>query len=214
MDFIELVVNIMELIGTIAFASSGAVIGIKKEMDIFGVVNLGVITATGGGLIRDIVIGVIPPTIFNNSFNIILSIIVSNLIFIVFYFKKRCTKKMNFRIYEKIMVISDAVGLGIFTVLGIRTTIDLANCQNKFLLAFGGVTTAVGGGVIRDILSNETPLIFMKHIYACSSIIGSCSYVFLWYYMQNDILSIIISVVSVIIIRIVSVYYDWNLPQI
>ena len=142
----------------------GTMIGIRKNMDLFGVITLGVITATGGGAIRDIILGILPPKVFQNSRDIILSIVTSSILFLLIYYNKEVVEKYYFKIYERVISLFDAIGLGIFTVIGINTAMDMGYFKNKFLLVFVGVITAVGGGMLRDIMTESTPFI-LKNIF-------------------------------------------------
>lgn len=148
MDLTE-IIDIMSIVGTIAFSSMGTMIGIRKNMDLFGVITLGVITATGGGAIRDIILGILPPKVFQNSRDIILSIVTSSILFLLIYYNKEVVEKYYFKIYERVISLFDAIGLGIFTVIGINTAMDMGYFKNKFLLVFVGVITAVGGGMLQ-----------------------------------------------------------------
>ena len=139
----------MEIIGTVAFAMSGAIVAIEKKMDILGVVILGMTTAVGGGIIRDILIGVTPPVSLTNPVYIIVALIVSLIMFI---------KKVHSKINPDSMLLNfiDAVGLGVFTVVGCNSALGY---DNILLQIFLGVLTGVGGGVARDIFAARTPVI-------------------------------------------------------
>ena len=155
------IILILELIGTVAFAVSGATVGISRKMDLFGVITLGIVTSVGGGVIRDVVLGNTPPATFQNPLYAVLAILVSFIVFFPavrrFLFKKQ-------KVYESFLLATDSVGLGIFTVMGIEGAV-LAAHSNFFLLLFVGLVTGTGGGVIRDILAGNTPYIFIKHFY-------------------------------------------------
>ncbi len=213
MNFTE-IIDIMSIIGTIAFSSMGTMIGIRKSMDLFGVITLGVITATGGGAIRDIILGILPQKVFQNSRDIILATITSIILFLLIYYNKEVIEKYYFKIYEKIISLFDAIGLGIFTVIGIKTAMDMGYSKNKFLLVFAGVITAVGGGMLRDIMTESTPFIFKKHIYACACIIGAISYLYLFKKINNELICMLIGAGIVIAIRLLSAYYHLDLPKI
>lgn len=208
------IIDIMSIVGTIAFSSMGTMIGIRKNMDLFGVITLGVVTATGGGAIRDIILGILPPKVFQNSRDIILSIITSVILFLLIYYNKEVVEKYYFKIYEKVISFFDAIGLGIFTVIGINTAMDMGYSKNKFLLIFVGVITAVGGGMLRDIMTESTPFIFKKHIYACACIIGAISYLYLLRKINNELICMLIGAGVVIVIRLLSAYYRLDLPKV
>lgn len=136
----------LEAAGTIAFASSGAMVAIEKNLDLLGIIVLGVITAVGGGMIRDITIGNIPPSLFRNPVYVWMSLITVLLLFLVIRFHPRIMEGRYRSTYEKVMNIFDAVGLGAFTVVGINTAIEAGYGDYRFLAAFLGVVTGVGGG--------------------------------------------------------------------
>ena len=206
---------LLEIIGTIAFASSGAMLGIRKNMDIFGVNVLGITTAVGGGCIRDLLLGIHPPKMFQNLSYVGTAIVTSCLLFFVFYLKKELLESTFLERYERLMSTLDAVGLGIFTVMGIRTAMDLENSHlhNLSLWVFVGVVTGIGGGMMRDIMAGNTPFVFIKHVYACAALIGAFLYIFL-YGVIPDLAAMLISSGAVVVIRLLAAHYHWNLPRI
>ena len=213
MNQYSVIIFVLEIIGTIAFASSGAMVGIRKNMDIFGVIVLGVTTAVGGGGIRDLILGIHPPKMFHNFSYVGIAIVTSLLIFLVMYIKRELLEGDFIENYEQIMNTFDAIGLGIFTVVGIQTTLTIFDDSNIFLLIFVGVITSVGGGMLRDVLTGSVPFVFVKHIYASASLAGVILYVILRSYI-NDVVAMIVSMVVVISIRILAARYRWNLPRI
>ena len=161
---------IIELLGTVAFAASGALTGIEKRMDIFGVAILGVVTAVGGGVIRDLVIGITPPKAFQDPVYLIVALVVS---VVLFFPAVRRPLARSQKLFDTTLLLMDAAGLGIFTVTGITTAIGQANCRSVLLLFFVGMLTGTGGGVLRDILAGDMPYILRKHIYASASLAGA-----------------------------------------
>ena len=206
----ETVIFILEIIGTIAFAWSGAIGGIKKEMDIFGVVILGTVTAVGGGIIRDLVLGNTPPTTFLNPIYALIAVAVSLIAFVPFVrlqFLKH--KKRN----DLFMLIMDSLGLGIFTVVGIGVAYESEFAEfNILLFTFVGVITGVGGGVLRDIMAGQTPYIFVKHFYACASLIGALLTIAILP-LVGITSSMLIGAVVIMILRFLAAYYRWSLPK-
>lgn len=204
---------IIEMIGTIAFAISGAMTGIEKKMDIFGISILGLTTAVGGGIIRDLVIGVTPPQTFRNPIYATTAIVTAVLIFVLAYYQKLI---YNTKLFEILVFVMDSLGLGIFTVVGISTTLSNMNQTHpygRFLLVFVGVVTGVGGGVLRDVMAGNTPYIFVKHVYASASIVGAvaCVYAEPLVDIQS---AMILGMIIVVLIRFLSAYFKWNLPRI
>ena len=164
---------ILELIGTVAFASSGAMIAIEKKMDIFGVNVLGATTAVGGGIMRDIILGLTPPGAFSHPVYVLVAALTSTILFVIAYAKPTAFEsRVKTDYYDKLMFWCDTAGLGIFTVVGIQAAVRAVGGENVFFFVFIGTLTGVGGGVLRDIMAGETPYILVKHIYACAAIAG------------------------------------------
>lgn len=208
----DTIIFIMELIGTVAFASSGALTAFKQDMDIFGVNVLAIITAVGGGVIRDIVIGRIPPVMFQKPVYAIVAMITCNLLFLVFYCNRRLLENHFIVTYEKLMLILDAIGLGIFTVTGVSTGMASEYHSNTFLMLFLGVITGVGGGVMRDILAIQKPYILVKHVYACASLAGAILCTLLW--SIGSLPAMCIGAGAVVVIRVLAMVFRWNLPRL
>ena len=149
-----LFILITDIIGTVAFAVSGAMAGIRKKMDIFGVYILALLTATGGGIIRDLVMGSTPPAAFRNPFFVIIAAIAANITFIFVWWQHKNKKNVSDKtraIYDKIFFWFDTVGLAAFTADGVHTGLLGSHASNAFLVIFLGVVTGVGGGVLRDV---------------------------------------------------------------
>lgn len=206
----EMFILILELLGTIAFSISGAMTGIQKKMDIFGVVILGLTTAVGGGIIRDLMIGQIPPKTFQDPIYAQVAIITAVIVFALAYYHILLFNKKGI---EYIVFVMDSLGLGIFTVVGISNANAVSENYSAFLLLFVGVLTGVGGGVIRDMLAGNTPYIFVKHVYACASLAGAIVCVY-----SMDVIgmskAMLCGMSVVVIIRFLSAHYKWNLPRI
>lgn len=193
---------IVEIIGTIAFAISGANLAMEKKMDILGVVILGITTAVGGGVIRDIIMGNNPPTAFKEPYFALTALIVSVIVFIP-KIRKYVQKK-----HSHILLVMDTLGLAVFTAIGTATGMESGNV---FLAVFVGVSTGVGGGVIRDVFAGEMPYIFVRHFYASASIIGSVLIVALWNLNSN--IAMLVGGVAVIVLRILAAIFKWSLPK-
>ena len=211
---IDKYIFIIEIIGTIAFASSGAMVGIKKQMDLLGVCVLGMTTAVGGGMIRDLILGVTPPVMFQNPTYALIAIAFSVLIFCgLYFFQNKLTNKKVQGVYDKLMMIFDSLGLGLFTVVGVTTALNIGYETTGFLQIFVGVLTGVGGGVVRDIMAGNTPYIFVKHVYASASILGAIVCVLVGMRF-SELAAMITGAVVVFVIRILAAHYKWNLPRI
>ena len=212
MNYLDMFIFVMEIIGTIAFASSGAMLAIQKEMDLFGVGVLGVTTSVGGGMIRDLILGIIPPLMFQKPVYTVTAIVTSMLLFVIISVKRNLKNDKITAAYNKIMLIFDTIGLGIFTVTGMNTAKN-AGYDQTFLLIFVGVITGVGGGLLRDIMAQEKPYILTKHIYACASVLGAVVCVCL-NVILDDLASMVAGLFVVVLVRIFATHYRWNLPKI
>ena len=193
---------LIEAVGTIAFASSGAMVAIRQNLDLLGIIVLGVTTAVGGGMMRDILLGIVPPSLFTNPIYTIMAFITVMVLFIVIRMNQHFLEGDCIVTYEKLMNIFDAIGLAAFTVTGIDTAV-----------IFLGVLTGVGGGLLRDIMARQTPYILKKHVYACASIAGGICYSFLLSSPVNNDIAMITSAALVIAIRLLATHYCWNLPR-
>ena len=200
----------IEIIGTIAFASSGAMLGIRKNLDIFGVVVLGLCVAVGGGIVLDIILGLTPPSAFRDPSYALTALVTAVLLFGIVYWKQEILTSRYMEIYETIMNYCDAAGLGIFTVLGVYTGYE-QGYRGRFFLIFLGMLTGIGGGVIRDVLADTMPFILRKHIYAVASLAGA--FVCQRLIGQNLYLALAAGTAVVLVIRILASHYRWNLPR-
>ena len=205
----ELFILVIELAGTMAFAASGAMTGMKKNMDIFGICILALTTAVGGGVIRDLILGNTPPNTFRNPVYATVAIITALVLFLPWV---RRFLMRDQRLYDLSMLILDTAGLGIFTVVGMRIAYATTPSPTLFLLVFVGVITGVGGGVIRDMMAGDTPYIFVKHIYACASLAGALVCAALWN-GAGEMAAMAVGMTVVIVIRLLSAHYRWNLPK-
>jgi len=206
---IETLVFVFELVGTVAFAISGAITGLKKKMDIFGVAILALVTAVGGGAIRDIVLGNTPPMTFRNPVYALVAIATGIVVFVPAI---RKLPSKNPKVFDVFLLVTDSVGLGVFTVMGIRTAINAGQKENIFLLIFVGVVTGVGGGLLRDMMAGNTPYIFVKHIYASASLLGAVICVALWD-VAGATISMIAASTLVVTIRFLAARFKWSLPK-
>lgn len=204
----EVFVVLLELVGTISFAVSGAMVGLKKHMDVLGVCVLGLVTACGGGMLRDILMGNLPPVMFRDPTYALAAVFCS---IIVFLPRVRRLLLKEDHIYEIAMLITDALGLGIFTAVGITTALH-AGYSSRFFAVFLGTITGVGGGVLRDVLAGQPPYIFVKHFYACAALIGAAAYVFLRPWI-GEAGGVIICCVSILVQRILAAKFHWSLPK-
>lgn len=205
---------ILEMIGTVAFASSGAMMAIEKKMDIFGVNVLGATTAVGGGIMRDVILGLAPPTAFSKPVYVLISVITSTLLFAVAYIRPDTMRsRIKSEYYDRLMFWCDTAGLGIFTVVGIQTASGVMQENNSFFFVFIGVLTGVGGGVLRDIMAGETPYILVKHIYACAAIAGGIVCV-VSRAALGGAAGIVLGLAATVVLRVLAAHFRWNLMRV
>lgn len=204
----------IELIGTVAFAITGVITAIEKKFDIFGAIVLGTVTAVGGGIVRDIILGYLPPMAFRKSVYAITAVVTSLAVFwIAYFFGKRIQK--HYDVYSQVINIFDSIGLSVFVIGGVNSAIACGFEENMFLTVFVATLTGVGGGVMRDIMAGRVPKILRKRVYALAAIIGSVIYYILIHYnLCSSTLAIIIGAGSVLVIRILATIFRWNLPTV
>lgn len=208
---VEILLIITAVLGTIAFSVSGALIAIENKLDLFGVIMLGCITACGGGLIRDVMIGK-ELAIFKTPWYLLISAITNAIVFIIMYFLKK-TSWENSKIYKVFFNITDSIGLGTFVVTGANVALS-SGIDSMLPVCFYGVLTACGGGLIRDLMVMKIPAIFRKHIYAVASIIGAVIFYTMNYFEILYVVNVLTTVVLVVIIRYLAFYFEWSLPKV
>ena len=197
----SVIVQVADLAGTFIFAVTGAVKGVRKRLDIFGVTVLACCVGVGGGIIRDLMIGVHPVSALKNEYYLLLCIISGAAIF--------ATAKYWMRL-RNIIQLGDAFGLGVFTFLGAQRAFE-AGLENTGIILCG-VVTAIGGGIIRDVLSGTVPVVLKSDFYATASVIGGILFGIL---VNHDVhVSICFPVVAgvVIALRMLALHYKIQLP--
>lgn len=192
----------LDLLGTAAFAASGAWAGIRRKMDLFGVLVLGLVTATGGGTLRDIVLGDFPPFSLKDETYLYISFAVSLAVFFLH-------RRLEFLRHP--LLYFDAVGLGTFVVIGTAKALDF---RLGFLGAvMMGVITATAGGVVRDILANQVPLILRREVYASACAAGGVLMVALHHLALPRPAAALAAASAVVAVRLLAIRYDWALPR-
>lgn len=194
----------IDLIGTLVFAISGALAASDKNMyrDIFGVTFTGFVTAVGGGTLRDMILGIRPTWVVDGNYLIAITIGVIIAISFKFYILK----------YRRTFFLFDTLGIALYTVVGVQKALlfDVAPLAAIIM----GMFSAVMGGVIRDTLINEVPLIFKKEIYATACLSGASVFVLLKLFHVDDNMNSFISVGVIILIRTFAVKYQLTLPKV
>ncbi len=196
-------ISILDYLGTIAFAVTGASKAIVHKADIFGIIVLSTVVGVGGGVIRDVIFGRFPVT-FSDPIYVGLTVLVGVVMFFLY---------VKFKKQMGIWLVFDAVGLGVFSILGASIAYQVVELEFIPML-FGGMITAIGGGILRDVFVREIPIVFVKEVYAIASVIGiMIFYVILSSGVDVQIASII-GIVTVTGIRLLAMKYNWNLPKV
>lgn len=204
----------IELIGTVAFAITGVITAVEKKFDIFGAIVLGTVTAVGGGIVRDLILGYTPPMAFRKSVYAITAVLTSLAVFVIAYFFGKKIRK-HYDVYSQVINVFDSIGLAVFVVGGANSAIACGFEENMFLSVFVAALTGVGGGVMRDIMAGRVPTILHKRVYALAAIIGAVVYYVLIYYtVCSSTVAVIVGAGSVLVIRILATIFRWNLPAV
>ena len=195
--------QIIDILGTVAFAISGVLIAMNKRMDLFGVLIIAFVTAFGGGTLRDIMVGIEPVSWMRNM--TFVYVIFGSVTFAI-------TFRKQIAYLRKSLFLFDTIGIGLYTVVGIETGL-VANLHPIICIALGTMT-ACFGGVLRDILCNEIPVIFRKEIYATACILGGLTYFILLQFLEDKNYLFIIAGLIVIIVRLLAVKFKISLPNL
>jgi uncharacterized membrane protein YeiH len=195
-------INIIDILGTFSFAAAGAFAAMEKKLDPFGVLIISFATAIGGGTIRDVLIGEMPVAWLSNSTAI--WVILAGAAVTIFF--GSYLKKLN-----KMLFLFDAMGLGLFTMIGIQK--GIAHGFSTGICITLGTITGCFGGVLRDVLLNNVPLIFQKEIYASASIVGGLLFFLMLRLGVTDNLASVVSILIVFFIRVMAVELNWSLPK-
>ncbi|APA63339.1 MAG: trimeric intracellular cation channel family protein [Maribacter dokdonensis] len=194
---------IIDILGTIAFAISGVLVAMDKRLDVFGVLIIAFVTAVGGGTLRDLLIGIKPVGWLNAPVHLLI-IVVTVLLAIIFVKQLKYVRKSLF--------LFDTIGIGLYTMVGIEKGLA-ADLLPVMCIALGTIT-ACFGGVIRDILCNEIPVIFRKEIYATVCILGGLVYFVLIQFPIKDTIAYSLAILTIIIMRVLAVRFKISLPNI
>lgn len=197
------IIYTLDLIGTFAFAISGALVASKKDFDLFGVIIIAFVTAVGGGMLRDVLINAHPIN-WIGDLNYIWTILVA--VVFTFLFKSKIAP------LSKTLFLFDTIGIGVFTLLGIQK--GLLFQLHPFVALVMGMVSAVMGGVLRDVLTNEVPLIFKKEIYASACLLGGIVFLVSNHFGLSEWFQFFATVLTVIVIRLLAVKYHLQLPKI
>ncbi len=205
--------SMLELLGTVAFAVSGAMVAIDRHADVFGVVFLGMTTAIGGGIVRDCLLGNFPAAIFSNRVTLLTALACPVLVFLIAWVAGDGYERRK-GAADTVNNLFDALGLGAFTVTGVRMGLAAGYGDRWFFLVFLGLVTGIGGGLLRDVMTNSTPFVLQKRVYALASIIGAVAYLLLCKIGLTPTLAGMAAVALVFVIRLLATVFRWNLPRI
>jgi len=200
---VPVLIQVLDLFGTMAFALTGAFKAIEHKSDIVGIIMLATITGVAGGVMRDIVFGRIPPIAIINP----LYLIITTSTAIAIYFLHG-----NLKRHWNMFLKFDAIGLGVFTIIGAIFAYKLAGL-NFLAMAFSGLLTAIGGGILRDVFVNEIPIVFVKELYASASFVGIVLFYVLLAGGVDLNVAAIPSIIAATSLRLFAIKYNWNLPH-
>lgn len=213
MELTSTIIFAGEIAGVVVFALAGAMVAVERGLDYFGIVFLSVLTATGGGVIRDLLLGNIPPAIFLHPVYVIVAVATAVLLIVILVRRGVHIHENLFSALKWPITFFDSLGLGIFTVVGIDAAFGAGHADNAFFCVFIGMVTGIGGSMLRDIFVRRTPVVLRRDIYALLSIGGGL----LYYYLRPHIpptaaMFIVVAVITVL--RLIVVKYNLRLPNL
>lgn len=205
------VLTVIEYIGVVSFAISGALMAIDKENDFVGVVFLAIITTFGGGMLRDVFIGNTPPVFFTLYPLVLTCVATATVTFVLAaIFKRQYVRNESF--INAVNNYFDALGLGVFVISGARLCIDLG-IDNPLLIIVMGMLSGTGGSMTRDIIMNEVPALLRKRIYLIAALAGASLYYLLYACGVAEIVSVPVSVILIVAIRVLATVLKLNAPK-
>lgn len=197
------IITFIDILGTISFAISGILTAMNKRMDAFGILIIALITSIGGGTLRDVLIGKTPVTWMQDQ-------VFPTVIFITAVFAVLFRSKLKY--FRRSLFLFDTIGIGLYTVTGVQ--VSLAFGLDPLICVILGTVSACFGGVLRDILCNEIPIIFHKEIYATACIAGASAYLLFIEFNMSQNIAMVLSGAIIITIRILAVTFHWQLPRL
>ena len=212
MDWSLFLLTVVEMIGMVAFALNGALVGLKYHLDLFGVILVSVTVSLGGGVVRDLIIGRIPPAMFQDYRYLLVAVVTALLVFLAAVISRGRYHDYETKV-EALANIFDALGLGAFTVVGVQAGINAGFSDNGFLLVFLGLLTGIGGGILRDLFVMRMPVVLRKHVYALPVIIGAALYLLCYRLGAPQLVTSGAVIFTVFVLRMLATYYHWNLPR-
>ncbi len=210
---IETLFMIMEHLGVAAFAISGALVAIDKETDVFGVLFLAFITSFGGGIMRDLILNHSIPGLFTKSYVPLIFTCLGTAVLVIVF--AACFKNVFIKREKLIDTVNnyiDAVGLGAFTVSGVKLAISVGQ-TSPFTAIMMGMIACIGGGMIRDIMLGTIPFVLRKRIYAIAALAGAGVYYLLWYLNIGEAIAMVVGALTTILIRVLATVFKLNIPK-
>lgn len=204
---------VLDIIGVASFAVSGAMVAIDRRADLFGVQFLALMTALGGGILRDLLLGCTPPRMFTSHVYIAVAVGCALAVFIA----AKLFRERYFANESKLDAIDnffDAIGLAAFTVSGATIAIETCGMGNGVLAVSMGMITGFGGGMLRDVLTNSMPMVLTKHVYAVASLAGAVLYYTMLRFGVSAVVCDVAAMATVFAIRMLATKYKWNLPRV
>lgn len=200
---VSIIIQILDLFGTMAFAVTGSFKAIEHKSDVVGIIILSTVTGVAGGVMRDITFGKLPPNAVVNPFYI--TITISTAIVISFLYP-------SLKKHSDVFLKFDAIGLGTFTIIGSIFAYNVFGL-NFLAMSVSGVLTAIGGGILRDVFVNEMPIVFVKEFYASASFVGVVILFFMLSIKVDLSLAAIVAMTITTLLRLLAVKFKWNLPK-
>lgn len=198
----QVFIYILDLFGTMAFAVTGAFKAIEHKTDVVGILLLATITGVAGGTIRDVVMGQFPNSLSDPAYVIITVLSGLSIFFLYSHLKKHWNLFLKF----------DAIGLGVFTIIGATFAYNLVGL-NFLAIMLGGMLTAVGGGILRDVLVIQVPIVFVKEFYISASFIGITVFYLTLYFGGELYSATILGITLTTTLRLIAMKFNWNLPK-
>jgi uncharacterized membrane protein YeiH len=198
----QVFIYILDLFGTMAFAVTGAFKAIEHKTDIVGILLLATITGVAGGTIRDVVMGQFPNSLSDPTYVIITVLSGLSIFFLYSHLKKHWNLFLKF----------DAIGLGVFTIIGATFAYNLVGL-NFLAIMLGGMLTAVGGGILRDVFVIQVPIVFVKEFYISASFIGITVFYLTLYFGGELYSATILGITLTTTLRLIAMKFNWNLPK-
>ncbi|TRZ69488.1 MAG: trimeric intracellular cation channel family protein [Nitrosopumilaceae archaeon] len=198
----QVFIYILDLFGTMAFAVTGAFKAIEHKTDVVGILLLATITGVAGGTIRDVVMGQFPNSLSDPAYVIITVLSGLSIFFLYSHLKKHWNLFLKF----------DAIGLGVFTIIGATFAYNLVGL-NFLAIMLGGMLTAVGGGILRDVFVTQVPIVFVKEFYISASFIGITVFYLTLYFGGELYSATILGITLTTTLRLIAMKFNWNLPK-